>query len=344
MTIDLSRTTLDEQIWRDELEGFVPHDLFDIHTHVYDCRFATPSQATKKWIEQFFGKRFAVGDWRTVTAADHVLLPGRAVHRLSFPFPFPEPNDFDEANAFVAREVLSDAESAALMLVHPSMSGAVIEDQVLARRFLGLKPYRIYTTNGQPAACRITDFLPEHQIAVADQYGLLVMMHLSMPDGIGDETNQRDLLQLSAKYPRVRWVLAHCARSYFPQPLERAANVLRQLNNAWYDTSSVCDTDAITALIEIVGIDRVMYGSDDLPVGAVRGKYITFGRAWSFLSETNHCVSLSHCDERMTFVRYEQMRAMRRACRRLRLNDGEVQDLFRNTAAQLVEQTRLGMK
>ncbi len=41
-------------------------------------------------------------------------------------------------------------------------------------------------------------------------------------------------------------------------------------------------------------------------IGPMRGKYITFGRAWAFLSPTNHAMSLAHCDPRMTYVRYEQ--------------------------------------
>ena len=74
----------------------------------------------------------------------------------------------------------------------------------------------------------------------------------------------------------------------------------------------------MAALMAGVGPEHVMYGSDDLPVGAMRGKYITFGRAWAFLSETNHSLNLSHCDPRMTMVRYEQLRAMRQAARQRR--------------------------
>ena len=36
-----------------------------------------------------------------------------------------------------------------------------------------------------------------------------------------------------------------------------------------------------------------MYGSDDIPVGVLRGKYIAFGCAWAYLSETNHSLNLS---------------------------------------------------
>ena len=79
-----------------------------------------------------------------------------------------------------------------------------------------------------------------------------------------------------------------------------------------------------------------MYGSDDLPVGVMRGKYISFGYAWAFLSSDNQSLDLSHCNGQMTFTRYEQLRAMRRACRRLGLTQHHIEDLFCNTAAELV--------
>ena len=107
-----------------------------------------------------------------------------------------------------------------------------------------------------------------------------------------------------------------------------------------FDTSSVCETDAFDALWSTVGFERVMYGSDDLPVGVVRGKYIAFGYAWAFLSESNHQLNLTHCDSRMTLVRYESLRAMRRAALKLGITDAQRELLFHDLAAQLVASIR----
>jgi glutamate-1-semialdehyde 2,1-aminomutase len=109
------------------------------------------------------------------------------------------------------------------------------------------------------------------------------------------------------------------------------------LPNVWYDVSSVCESDAIDALFTGVGADRVMYGSDDIPVGVLRGKYVAFGRAWAYLSETNHTMSLAHCDDRMTFTRYEQLRAMKRAAMRLGMTLPQREALFHGTARNLVD-------
>ena len=219
------------------------------------------------------------------------------------------------------------------MLVHPGMTPEAIDAAVEESGFLGFKPYRFYSTTGDTVECRITDFLPEAQLEVADARGLLIMLHLSKRHGIADPENLTDLERLSARFPNIRWILAHCARSYYPAPIRKAAPVLRDLPKAWYDVSSVCDSDAIAALVDVVGVDRVMYGSDDLPVGAIRGKYVTFGRGWAFLGESNHSLNLAHCDGRMTFVRYEQLRAMVRA---LGTDKADLCRVFHDNAARLI--------
>jgi glutamate-1-semialdehyde 2,1-aminomutase len=225
------------------------------------------------------------------------------------------------------------------MLVHHGMGETEILDTLRRTGAIGLKPYLVYATNQDRAEAGITDFLPEHQIALADRLGLIVMMHLSKRRAISDPENISEMLRLSEKYPRVRWILAHCARSYSAWAIEKAASSLRGLPNVWYDTSTVCEADALDALYNGVGIDRVMYGSDDM-IGPMRGKYIAFGFAWAFLSETNHQLSLGHCDGRPTYIRYEQLRAMKRGARQLGLTTAQREALFHDTARDLVDAAR----
>lgn len=327
---------LDQRIWTNELDAFVPQRVFDVHTHMYqwDLRKG-PVEKDKPYFE-LFGERFPEASWDVLTTVDRLLMPGREVHRLVFGFPFPDLRDFDPSNEYVARQVEDDPLSGALMLVHPSMSTEYLEERFERHGFLGLKPYRFYSSTGEANECRMTDFLPDHQIEFAHRHGLLITMHVSKRDAIADPENIGDLLRLTDQYPRAKWILAHCARSYSAWAVERVASRLRGLANVWYDTSSVCESDAIEALCTAVGPERVMYGSDDVPVGVLRGKYISFGYAWAYLSENNHKLELSHCDRRMTFTRYEQLRAMRRAATRLGLDKRQVECMFWDTAAELV--------
>ena len=338
LQLELNET--DRRIWEEELDEFVPQRVFDVHTHIYRWQFNTDAAKDSTPLGDLIGRQFPESNWVVLDACDAALMPGREVHRLSFPFPFSPSCDYAASNRFVAEQVGSDPLSAGLMVVHPSMREEYLEEQIDALGLIGLKPYRFYSSNGDAVSCRITDMLPEHQIAVADRHGLIIMLHLSKRHGIGDPDNVADIIRLSSRYPSAKWILAHCGRSYSSWPIERAASRLGGLPNVWYDTSSVCESDAIEALCIGVGVNRVMYGSDDLPVGAARGKYITFGYAWTYLHESNHLFDLSDCDASMTFVRYEQLRAMRRAARRLGLTRPQINDLFYHTAMRLVELVR----
>ena len=340
--LKLEPNDVDRRIWEEELDEFVPRRVFDVHTHVYRWTFNTDPAKEIGPLGKIIGRQCPESNWAALDACDATLMPGREVHRLSFPFPFWPACDFEASNRFVAGETKGDPSSGALMVVHPSMTEEYLEGELDAQGLLGFKPYRFYSTTGDAVMCRITDLLPEHQIRLADRRGLIVMLHIARRDGIGDPQNVEDLLRLTADYPNVKWILAHCARSYSAWAIERAAAKLRGLPNVWYDTSSVCESDAFDALFAGVGPERVMYGSDDIPVGIQRGKYITFGYAWCQLSEDNHSFGLSHCDPRMTFVRYEQLRAMRRASRRGGLTSEQIEDLFFNTAMRLVNSAKGG--
>ena len=336
---DFTPTDLDQRIWAEELDGFVPDRVFDVHTHIYRWAFnLNPDKETGPYAPSI-GRYFPEVTTKLADEIDAALLPGRKVERLAFPFPFAGQCDFDGSNTYVANEAARSADSAALMLVHPGMSEAEILATLKRTGAIGLKPYLVYATNADRAEAGITDFLPEHQIALADRLGLIVMMHLSKRRAISDPDNISEMLRLSEKYPRVRWILAHCARSYSAWAIEKAAASLRGLPNVWYDTSTVCEADALDALYNGVGIDRVMYGSDDM-IGPMRGKYIAFGFAWAFLSETNHQLSLGHCDPRMTYIRYEQLRAMKRGARQLGLSAAQREALFHDTARGLVDAAR----
>jgi glutamate-1-semialdehyde 2,1-aminomutase len=335
---------VDRRIWDEELDGYVPQDVFDVHTHLYHWEhFRDPNRDASPY-RPLLGETWPEASRSLADTVDGILMPGRRVHRLAFPFPFPRHCDFDAANAFVAEELRDDPRSAGLLLVHPSMTADAVEEQVLSYRFLGFKPYRFYSTSGDAVECDITDFMPAHQLEIANRHGLIVMMHLARKEAIADPRNQRELISLSERFPNVRWILAHCARGYSDWAINGAAPVLRELPNAWYDTSSVCESDAILALLRTVGPERVMYGSDDIPVGVLRGKYVTFGYAWAYLGEHNHSLDLSHCEGRMTFTRYEQLRAMRRAADALGLSEAHHRMMFHDTAVGLIDSVRRSLR
>lgn len=338
LKVELNET--DRRIW-EELDAFVPPEIIDVHTHLYLWNFNSDPkkddvpEAGNTWPAKPFREDFPIAGWRESDKFDQLLMPGRKVHRLSFGMPFPMV-DFEASNKFTAEETANDPDSRALMLVDPKMNADYLEAQVQKYGFIGFKPYRLYSITGDVDNCRITDFISEHQVEVAHRLGLIIMMHVSKRDAIADQDNIDDLQRLSEKYPNVKWILAHIGRSYSSWAIEKGGKFMRDLPNVWFDTSAVTETDAIDALLSTVGIDRVMYGSDDIPFGIMRGKLIAFGYSWALLTDDNHSFNLNHCDGRLTFIRYEELRAIQRALIKYGLTDKICQDLFYNTAKNLI--------
>lgn len=328
---------LDRSIWQEELEAFVPARLYDMHGHLTRREFdLDPRPERYVLTSSAFRKE---GTLELLDAANSLLCPGRDVTHLLAPNPHPK-CDFKGSNDFIAREALKKPGTGAQMVVHPSMSAQDIDREVRRHRFVGFKPYRWYSVTGDIDECRITDFMPEHQLEVANRYGLVIRMHLSKKAAIADRENLDDLERLTAKYPRVRWLLAHCARSYTAWPLERAASRLKNIPNLWYESSSVCETDAFDALFSLVDRKLVCYGTDDFAVGVSRGKYVSYGSSWGEMNESNQTLNKAHCDGRMTFVRYEMLRAMRRAARHAGFSRSDIENLFYHNGANLVEAAR----
>jgi glutamate-1-semialdehyde 2,1-aminomutase len=183
--------------------------------------------------------------------------------------------------------------------------------------------------------------MPESHIAIANRRGLIIMLHLAKLKACADPENLADLQRLSGQYPRVRWILAHCARSFTPFPIEQAASQLRQLPNVWIETSAVCESASFSALFEGFGTERVLYGSDSPRVGMARGRYASVGRGW--LAVDQAVVQFRGpgvTDLRLTFYAYESLRALRYAARWAKLNNTQLQAVFYENAHSLIEGVR----
>jgi predicted TIM-barrel fold metal-dependent hydrolase len=327
-------TDLDKRIWDEELAEFIPDRIYDGHVHCIDEKFCLSKpgddppeyNATQHCPVKVLGRE----------GLDEVyaqLLPGREIHYLLMGWVFRR-NDFEGHNAWVAGEAADDPKSAALMLVHPSFSPEKVAADIDRFGFRGLKPYRFYTSDD--VNCRITDMLPEPLIELANERELMVTLHLGRKLGVADEVNIRDLLDLAERYPKVKWNLAHMARSSIAWPIEKAIDRIKDVPNFWYDFSSVMHSDVFTIAFRNLRFDRIMFGSD-FPCDLIKGVIVSFGYGWELLEDRHlAAMNIQHCDPRPTFSAYETLRACRRACKFEGYGKSEIEDLFYNNATKLL--------
>lgn len=334
---------LDRRIWEEELDAFVPARMWDMHSHLGLYRFdLDPDKAKKRQYNLNAGEIEKTATMETLNACNRLLYPGRQVLPFVLPNPYPK-CDCGPLNAWAAAQVADAGEAACTMVVTPDMPAKYVDEQVRRYGFVGYKAYMWHAKVPNYREARITDFLAEPQIEVANQFGLIMALHLSKSKAISDPDNLADLARLTRTYPKVQWLLLHNARSYSSWAIEKAAPRLRDLPNIWFESSSVCESDAFYSTFKLLGSERFCYGSDDISVGITRGKYIVWGYGWEQLDLDNSPFKSVHCDGRMTFVRYEMLRALKRASVYAGLSRQQVEGIFHGNAARLVAEVRSRM-
>lgn len=330
----LEPTDLDRRIWEEELEEFLPQQLFDAHLHFFnnDHCLSQPGDDPPEF-SPTVNCPFTVLDRDALQQTYRMLFPGREVHYLAFGWVYRR-IDFDKHNEFTAAQVVDDPKSRALMLVHPSFSVDKVAHDVDRYGFRGLKPYRFWAPDD--ANCSITDMIPEPLIELANEKELIIMMHLGKKLGVADEENVKDLIRLAERYPKIRWDLAHMARSSIAWPLERSIERIKDIPNFWYDFSSVTYSDVFTLAFRHLRLDRIMFGSD-IPCDLLRGTLVSFGYGWELITNKElERLNITHCDPRPTYGVYETLRAARRAMKFEGFGKKEREDFFHNNAVNFV--------
>jgi len=318
----------DQQIWEEELDDFVPQRVFDAHIHMLNHKHLS---AQKK--PQF--AEWGEVDFRTLGAWAECLYPARETHFLVLGTPIPG-IDVNAHNEWAIHDLRVDPNSRMNRLVTPSCQVERIEDDIKKYGFAGLKPYRLFSVTGDVAQCRIHDFLPHAQLELANALGLWVTMHLSRLHGCADDQNLTDLEEFTTKrYPKIKWILAHCARSFTYWPIRQAIERLRAMPNIWYDTSAVTDVRPMITLFAKENPKRILYGSDGVDATYFHGKYVALGRAWQFMDMGQSDMKFPHCDGRPILSIYEQLLSMKQAAQIVGLSHQNIEDIFWRNAVEL---------
>ncbi len=119
--------------------------------------------------------------------------------------------------------------------------------------------------------------------AIANERRLPVLLHT-----YGGQPGLDDVPALADRYPEVNFVLAHAGA----QQVEHHIRIARQVERAYLETcTSMATYQAVEKLYEAVPLDRIVWGSDDLPLnmahqlGKVLGAQIPEEAKLKILSE-----------------------------------------------------------
>ncbi len=325
----LAMTPTDREIFREEIDWFLPRKVFDIHVHLH-AKVKNGSPAVSMRLVKDFQK---------------MVFPGRRCANLVLPVP-PEGHTVEQVNRLAMREFRKDstADDAILMFVEPSMSAEYVREELIKNNAVGLKVYMIYSTVKDKAKAPIRSFLAEKHIKVMDELGMMVMLHLSKPKAIADPANIRDIEVLSKRYANSKWVLAHCGRCFRPGLFEKVVDRLNALPNVYVETAAVCEPLVFMEVFKNFDLSRLMFGTDGVSFGGMRGRYVETGLFWSLVGRPGFQWRADFLLTQPTFVVYEQLRAMSRAARLVGLGKRDIRNIFWNNAIRLIRSIRQAQK
>jgi len=320
-------TESDRIIWEEDLASFVPPRFFDAHVHLWSDDHLPVAHPRRN--------QLIACDMALTQAWNRRFFPGREVDYLVLGMPVPGV-DVQAHNRFVAEQTQTFPNARKHRLVTPQCRTPEIEADIKAYGFGGLKPYRLFATTGDANQCRIHEFLTHEQMELANDLGLWVTMHLSRYHGCADEHNLKDLEEYTQRrYPRIRWILAHCARSFTYWPISKAVDRLRQLPNIWYDSSAVSDVMSHYTLFKHEDHRRILFGTDNLTANSFHGQYVAMGRFWYQIETPEYAKQSNiHCDQRPILAIYQQLLSMKHAAKLAELSPQQVEDIFLNNATR----------
>jgi glutamate-1-semialdehyde 2,1-aminomutase len=318
----------DREFFAKNLESFLPDKIFDSHAHLYELRH---------WISPGgLAKGPAIVSFEEYQRQIEWLIPRRRTSALFFGVGFDD-RLFADSNEFVSKEVAKDRDSRGLLVVSPRQDPDQVRAELKRLNFVGLKVYHSFSLRRPTWDSEVKDFLTEEHVRVAHEEGLLITLHMVKSRALADPVNQRQIREYCQKYPNIRMVLAHGARGFNPFHTIEGIPALKGLRNVWCDASGVTEAGGIEAIIETLGHDRLLWGSD-YPISHMRGRCVAIGDefVWLYEDTLNWDTVSSVGKIRPFFVGHESLRALKLAAQRLRLSDSQIEGIFYHNARRLL--------
>ncbi|MEZ4860742.1 MAG: amidohydrolase family protein [Caldilineaceae bacterium] len=328
-------TEADQAFVARHVEPYLPDKIFDAHAHLfchthYAAGTLPPSLNDAPTVTGLAAYREYM-EW---------LHPhGRTQGGLFFGLAFQ--GDRVANNDFVAQEV-RQANAAGFaargqMIIAPQMEAEYVREQVRRQGFVGLKPYHLMAqVPGPTFLAPIEAYLTEAHVRIAHEEGLSITLHMVRDRALADPVNQATIRRYCEAYPNMRLILAHAARGFNPWHTIEGIESLRGLDNVWCDTSAVTEAGAFEAIVETLGHQRLLYGTD-FHVSHMRGRCIAIGDSFHWLYAEEMNLAEKHANLQPVLIGLESLRSLFLAIHRLKLTDGQIEDLFYNNAVALYD-------
>lgn len=337
-----SYTDVDRAFWRDHLEDWVPERIIDAHTHVTNPAHRL-EPVTEEMRRQYWANEVSEPiDAPTTERCMRTVFPGREVRCVAMGSPSLA-FDIEAGNEYVRAECLKRGWHS-LAVLRPQWSAARVCAELDRPGVIGLKPYYSLispsrNTRDKHLRAGIFDFLPHHILEVLDDRRAWVTLHVPKADRLPHPDNIRDIREIRKRYPNIVLIIAHLGRCYTEPQAREGLPPLADDPGLYFDSSAVLNPAVHRTALEQIGPGRILYGTDN-PVFYMRGRRQWRGRTYT--NRTNYDFYFNkereapEIEATYTLYMYEALRALKSACTDLAISRKEVDAIFHENAARLV--------
>ncbi len=240
----------------DMFNGWLPENIIDCHAH---CNLPEHVLSVSKQAYLHMLSTFPSFSLQESKIWHDFFYPHKAIRTLRFAKTF-RGIDHRAANQYLLKEspdkdrvalfgLPDDPDYTISMLYHPRVSA--------------LKMYYSYL---EPPATEIYQYFPKVVLAEAEQLDIPIILH--PPRCITLCLDQ--ILQLLDDFPRLRVCIAHLGLTKSLVPgLKEAFTEIAKNRRVNFDTALVPSAEVVSLALKVIGVDRIMFGSDE-PLNLIR--------------------------------------------------------------------------
>ncbi|MCK9266708.1 GNAT family N-acetyltransferase [bacterium] len=338
---------IDKKIYEEKIKGFLPKNIVDIHTHIWQKKRTNKTdKKLVKWPSRVAPKN-PVED---LIETYKLMFPDKNVTPMIFSSGSKSSN-LDTLNSYVSKSA-KKYDFPSLLYTRPEWSGEEFAEKLKSGGFLGAKPYLNFSPDYIPKnEIRIFDFIPHHQLSVLNRLCQILVLHIPRDARLKDPVNLSQLLELEEKYPNIKLVVAHVGRAYCETDVGDAFKILGKTENMCFDISANTNATVFRQLIETVGPDRILFGSD-LPILRMRMRRICEDGIYVNLvpkglyGDVSNDKNMREVDDieakKLTFFLYEEILAFMDASKKTGLKKKDIEKVFYTNAINIIEKAKQG--
>lgn len=333
---------IDRPFYQEQIALLLPPVVLDFHTHLWtgDHIKIRPAESLAPGAQYMVFEETYNSEQLLADLA--LIYPDRECSAVCFGWPSPM-GILPANNGYVAAVGKDPCLYPLIMAGNNMQSPEELRQLVADGGFFGYKVFMDWVGNDY-GEVTIEDMLGKYERSLANELGLVILLHVPRDRRLADHVVQQGVQTLSRECPNASIVLAHCGRAYLPDEMAQAVDSVQNCSNVYFDTAMVMEPTVMQMAMEKLGPSRILYATD-LPIARMRGRRVYVMDHWVDLVLEGYDASayrVGFDNMHATFMVYEIVLAIHRAAELSGLSKQEENSIFYDNGMRVLNRVMDG--